>query len=51
MKEIRNLNILITKWITEQVNGFENIKSLRVEKNRLSKMKELIKNIIMNLII
>ena len=43
MKEIRNLNILITKWITEQVNGFENIKSLRVEKNRLSKMKELIK--------
>ena len=24
MKEIRKLNILITKWITEQINGFEN---------------------------
>ena len=43
MKEIRNLNILITKWITEQINGFENIKSLKAEENRLNKMKELIK--------
>lgn len=44
MKEIRNLNILITKWITEQVNGFENIKSLKIEKNRLEKMNKLIDN-------
>ena len=44
MKEIRNLNILITKWITEQVNGFENIKSLKIEKNRLKKMDRLIKS-------
>ncbi len=43
MKEIRNLNILITKWITEQINGFENIKSLKVEEKRLNKIKELIK--------
>ena len=43
MKEIRNLNILITKWITEQINGFENIKSLNAEENRLNKVKELIK--------
>ena len=43
MKEIRNLNILITKWITEQINGFEDIKSLKAEENRLNKMKELIK--------
>lgn len=43
MKEIRNLNILITKWMTEQINGFENIKSLKIEENRLNKMKELIK--------
>ena len=43
MKEIRKLNILITKWITEQINGFENIKALKAEENRLNKMKELIK--------
>ncbi len=43
MKEIRSLNILITKWMTEQINGFENIKSLKIEENRLNKMKELIK--------
>ena len=44
MKEIRNLNILITKWITEQVNGFENIKLLKIEKDRLKRMDKLIKN-------
>lgn len=44
MKEIRNLNILITKWITEQVNGFENIKALKIEKNRLYRMDKLIKS-------
>lgn len=44
MKEIRNLNILITKWIAEQVNGFENIKALKIEKNRLDKMNKLIKS-------
>lgn len=43
MKKIRNLNIFITKWITEQINGFENIKALKAEENRLNKVKELIK--------
>lgn len=42
IKEIRELNILITKWITEQVNGFEIIKSLKIEENRLKKMNNLI---------
>ena len=43
LKEIRNLNILITKWITEQINGFENVKALKIEKNRLEKINKLIK--------
>ena len=43
LKEIRNLNILITKWITEQINGFENVKALKIEKNRLDKINKLIK--------
>ena len=43
MKDIRSLNILITKWITEQINGFENIKSLKIEEKRLNKMEGLIK--------
>lgn len=42
LKEIRNLNVSITKWITEQINGFENIKALKIEKNRLKKMETLI---------
>lgn len=43
LKEIRNLNVLITKWITEQINGFENVKALKIEKNRLKKINKLIK--------
>lgn len=43
LKEIRNLNVLITKWITEQINGFENVKALKIEKNRLEKINKLIK--------
>lgn len=43
IKEIRELNISITKWITEQVNGFELIKSLKIEENRLEKMDQLMK--------
>lgn len=43
LKKIRDLNVLITKWITEQINGFENIKALKIEQNRLEKMKILIK--------
>lgn len=42
INEIRKLNILITKWITEQVNGYEIIKSMQFEEKRLDKMKELI---------
>lgn len=42
INEIRKLNISITKWITEQVNGYEIIKSMQFEKKRLDKMKELI---------
>ncbi len=45
MKEIRNLNTLITKWITEQVNGFENIKSLRVEKKQIKQNERIDKKI------
>lgn len=43
LKEIRNLNVLITKWITEQINGFENVRVLKIEKNRLEKINKLIK--------
>lgn len=44
IKEIRELNISITKWIAEQINGIEIIKSNRIEENRLNKMKKLIEN-------
>jgi len=42
INEIRKLNISITKWITEQINGYEIIKSMQFEEKRLDKMKELI---------
>lgn len=42
IKEIRELNISITKWITEQVNGFEIIKAIKTEENRLNQMKKLL---------
>lgn len=42
ISEIRNLNISITKWITEQVNNFELIKSINIEEIRLNKMNELL---------
>lgn len=42
INKIRDLNINITKWITEQINGFDIIKSLKVEEQRLEKMKKLI---------
>ena len=42
INEIRKLNISITKWITEQVNGYEIIKSMQFEEKRLDKVKELI---------
>ena len=44
LKNIRKLNILITKWTTEQINGLEIIKSLRLEKNRLDEINTLIEN-------
>ena len=42
ISEIRELNISITKWITEQINNFELIKSISIENVRLNKMNELI---------
>lgn len=42
INEIRKLNISIIKWITEQINGYEIIKSMQFEEKRLDKMKELI---------
>ncbi len=42
INEIRKLNISITKWITEQINGYEIIKSMQFEEKRLNKMKKLI---------
>lgn len=42
ISDIRNLNISITKWITEQVNNFELIKSIGIEDIRLKKMSELL---------
>lgn len=42
ISNIRELNIAITKWITEQVNNFELIKSLSVEDVRLKKINELL---------
>ena len=42
MHKIRELNIDITKWANEQIDGIEVIKSLGVEKQRLIKMKNLL---------
>ena len=42
ISEIRELNISITRWITEQINNFELIKSISIENERLNKMNELI---------
>ena len=44
IKEIRELNISITKWASEQINGFENIKSLKIEEKRIEKIGKLIEN-------
>lgn len=46
ISEIRNLNISITKWITEQVNNFELIKSMSIENIRLNKMDDLLEKYI-----
>lgn len=35
INEIRKLNISITKWITEQVNGYEIIKSMQFEEKKI----------------
>lgn len=42
INNIRKLNILITKSITEQINGLELIKSLRIEEKRLKHISKLI---------
>jgi len=42
ISQIRELNISITRWITEQVNNFELIKSINIEDIRLDKMNELL---------
>lgn len=42
INNIRRLNILITKSITEQINGLELIKSLRIEEKRLKHISKLI---------
>lgn len=42
--EIRNLNISITRWITEQINNFELIKSIGIEEVRLQEMNKLLQN-------
>lgn len=42
IKKIRELNISITKSITEQINGLELIKSLRIEEKRLNHITKLI---------
>ncbi len=42
IKKIRDLNIDITKWITEQINGIDIIKSLKLEEQRLKQMRRLI---------
>lgn len=43
IKKIRDLNILVTKSITEQINGLEIIKSLKIEEKRLEHLEKLIK--------
>lgn len=40
--EIRKLNITITRWLTEQVNNFELIKSIGLEDVRLKKLNLLL---------
>lgn len=42
IKKIRDLNISITKSITEQINGLELIKSLKIEEKRLLYITKLI---------
>lgn len=42
INEIRRLNISITKWITEQINGYETIKSMKLEEKRLKRIEVLI---------
>ncbi len=42
IKKIRELNISITKSITEQINGLELIKSLNIEEKRLNYLENLI---------
>ncbi|WP_289130375.1 ABC transporter ATP-binding protein [uncultured Clostridium sp.] len=44
LKNIREANILVTKWTTEEINCLEIIKSLRLEKDRLDKINKLIKD-------
>ncbi len=42
LNKIRKLNISITRWVTEQINGIDLVKSLKLEEERLEKMKHLI---------
>lgn len=42
ISNVRKANILITRWITEQVNNFELIKSMGIEKLRLKKLELLL---------
>lgn len=42
IKKIRKLNADITRWIVEQINGTEVVKSLNAEENRLKEMKNLL---------
>lgn len=42
ISDIRNANILITRWITEQVNNFELIKSMKIEQLRMEKLENLL---------
>lgn len=42
IKKIRDLNISVTKSITEQINGLELIKSLKIEEKRLLYITKLI---------
>lgn len=44
INQIRKLNISITKWITEQANNFELIKSIGLEDVRLKKIDKLLNN-------
>lgn len=42
IKKIRDLNISVTKSMTEQINGLELIKSLKIEEKRLNHISRLI---------